>query len=423
MKNQILDIFKENLLIKVSFLLIIFFPIILLSGSAVINLVIVIMNVFFLTHIFKEKKIKIFNNDIFYFLLALWGLLILNTLLNENFIDNYSRGFGFIRFILLIFSFSYFISYKNFRFKKTIFDIWTIFFIIVSLDLIFEFFLGFNSLGFKSAYQGRLSGFMGDELKIGHWYLCFSLIILSNSFNHHKKFYLFIILLLIVSFMIGERANFIRLVFVTFFFLLFTKRLTFKSIGVLLIVVSIIAIIGKNSHAIIKSRFIDNTFSHLISSSSFKEYNEHNPYTPMYITAYEIFKDNKVIGVGLGSYLEKSHEFFRQYPYDTPNKINKRFNGYIIKPGTHPHQHHFEILATMGLTGYLFLLAFLLYFFYKSIKFYKKKGDNINLSSFLIILAFCIPFLPTGSFFTTYGASIFWLNFSLMNLGNFKNIN
>ena len=113
MKNQILDIFKENLLIKVSFLLIIFFPIILLSGSAVINLVIVIMNVFFLTHIFKEKKIKIFNNDIFYFLLALWGLLILNTLLNENFIDNYSRGFGFIRFILLIFSFSYFISYKK----------------------------------------------------------------------------------------------------------------------------------------------------------------------------------------------------------------------------------------------------------------------------------------------------------------------
>ena len=154
MKNQILDIFKENLLIKVSFLLILFFPIILLSGSAVINLAIVIMNVFFLIHIFKEKKIKIFNNDIFYFLLALWGLLILNTLLNENFIDNYSRGFGFIRFILLIFSFSYFISYKNFRFKKTIFDIWTIIFIIVSLDLIFEFFLGFNSLGFKSAYQG-----------------------------------------------------------------------------------------------------------------------------------------------------------------------------------------------------------------------------------------------------------------------------
>ena len=40
-----------------------------------------------------------------------------------------------------------------------------------------------------------------------------------------------------------------------------------------------------------------------------------------------------------------------------------------------------------------------------------------------ISFVFLIPLLPTGSFYTTYGASMFWLNFSLMNLGNFKNMN
>ena len=65
MKNEILNIFKENLIVKISFIFILFFPIILLVGSSVVNLSIVIMNIFFLIHIFKEKKLKIFNNEIF----------------------------------------------------------------------------------------------------------------------------------------------------------------------------------------------------------------------------------------------------------------------------------------------------------------------------------------------------------------------
>tara|TARA_B110000438_G_C15294029_1_gene428141 strand:- start:244 stop:531 length:288 start_codon:yes stop_codon:yes gene_type:complete len=92
-------------------------------------------------------------------------------------------------------------------------------------------------------------------------------------------------------------------------------------------------------------------------------------------------------------------------------------------PNTHPHQYHFEILATLGLPGYIFIFSFLLYFLFKSFIFYCAKRDPINLSSFLMISVFCLPLIPTGSFFTTYGATLFWLNFSLMNLGNFKNIN
>jgi len=418
MKDEILNIFKENYVVKISFFIIFLFPVILLLGSAILNAAIVIMNIFFLIHVFSEKKFKIFNNDIFYFLFILWAFLITNTLLNDDFNENYSRSFGFIRFILLIFTFSYFMSYKNFQFKDIILNIWTIIFIIVSLDLIFEFIFGFNSLGFKSNYDGRLAGFMGDELKIGHWYLCFSLIILSNNFNNNKRLYFLILFSIVVSFFIGERANFIRLFIAIFLFLLIARHLSFKSFMFLITPVIFIFLIINNAKSgslfVIKGRLIDNFKILIIKSDSIKDLNNNNQYTPMYFNAYSMFKDNKLLGVGLGSYLEKSHEKFRKI---------KIINGYRILPNTHPHQYHFEILATLGLPGYIFIFLFLLYFFYKSLYFYKINKNTINLSSFLMLFVLCLPLLPTGSFFTTYGAAIFWLNFSLMNLGNFKNIN
>jgi len=423
MKNDILDIWKEDFLVKISFILILFFPVFLLFGSSLINTSIVLLNILFLIHIYKKKTFKVFNNDIFYFLIAFWVLLIINTLLNDNFENNYSRGFGFIRFILLVFSFSYFLSYKNYKFKKIIFNFWTIFFIIVSLDLIFEYIFGFNTLGFRSDYNARLSGFMGDELKIGHWYLCFTLLILSNNFTNLKQFYFIFFSSIIISFLIGERGNFIRLFLALTFLLIILKKINYKNLTVMFLAVTlIILLVGQNKNKnLIKERFINDFVGLVTEYDTFKEFNNHNFYTPMYVNAYNIFLENKILGVGAGSYFKVSHEKFRKIRQNHLFQIH--FNGYDILPNTHPHQHHFEILATLGLPGYLFLLFFFLYFFNKSIRFYLKTPNILNLTSFLFVIIFLIPLLPTGSFFTTYGATMFWINFSLMNLGNFKNIN
>ena len=420
MKKSFLEIFKENLIIKILSIFILMFPIILLIGSAAINLVIVIMNIFFLIHIIIEKKYKIFKNDVFYALIALWFFLILNTLLNENFSKNYSRSFGFIRFILLIFLFNYFLSYRNYKFKKLVISFWSIIFGIITIDLIVEYIFGFNTLGFKTPYDGRLVGFMGDQLKIGHWYLCFSLIILANYFNQNKLFYFLLLLSIFVSFIIGERANFIRLFIAICFLGVITRHLTFRTFVLTIfstLTLFYLAISFDMSPGnALKYRYFNQIYPIFKNSSSLKEFNntKQNIYTPMYVNAYDLFTKNKLLGVGVGSYLIKSHENFR---------INKKINGYNTIPNTHPHQFHFEILALLGLPGYLFIITFVLYFLIKSLRFYKNKKNSINLTSFLFILVFLIPLLPTGSFFTTYGASMFWLNFSLMNLGNFKNMN
>ena len=171
--------------------------------------------------------------------------------------------------------------------------------------------------------------------------------------------------------------------------------------------------VGNEKFHYFKERYVAEIFGPL-KHNSFREFNNSNKYTPLFLNAYTIFKENKLLGVGLGSYYEKSQEVYRTY----------RVRNYIkMIPNTHPHQYHFEILATLGLPGYIFIFSFFLYFLFKSFIFYCAKRDPINLSSFLMISVFCLPLIPTGSFFTTYGATLFWLNFSLMNLGNFKNIN
>ena len=421
MKNEILNFNKESFIDKISLIFIFIFPIILLTGSSIVNTSIVLMNIFFLIHVITNKKFQIFNNDIFYLLFALWSFFIINTLLNDNIANNYQRAFGFIRFILLVFLISYFFSYKGFLYKKAILYLWTLIFIIVSLDLIFEVIFGHNTLGFTSSYRGRLAGFMGDELKIGHWFLCFSLIILSNFTKQNKKFLFLLFASVIMSFLIGERANFIRLFLALFILITFTQLISFKKIFIILFSLFLILfyIFGNSTNIKIstyKNKFFDD-IKESLTFDTIQEFNEKNPYTPMYFNAYYIFKDNKLLGVGMGSYMEKSHEKLRK------NRKTRAINGNKIVANTHPHQHHFEILATLGIPGYIFIFSFFLYFFYKFFYFYKIHKKPINLTSFLFIFVLLIPLLPTGSFFTSYGAAIFWLNFSLMNLGNFKNIN
>ena len=270
--------------------------------------------------------------------------------------------------------------------------------------------------GFKSAYDGRLAGFMGDELKIGHWYFCFSIILFGTNFSKNKNSYLIFFTLIIISFFIGERANFIRLLIAIFLFVIIARHLNFKnSVFFIIPIISLFLIIANVKGGkldFFKDRFI-NVIINQTKYESILEFNNNNKYTPLFVNAFTVFEENKLLGVGLGSYYEKSHEIYRTH----------RFRNYMrMIPNTHPHQYHFEILALLGLPGYIFIFSFLFYFMYKSLRFYLINKDTVNLSSLLIIFVFCLPLLPTGSFFTTYGAAMFWLNFSLMNLGNFKNI-
>ena len=79
----------------------------------------------------------------------------------------------------------------------------------------------------------------------------------------------------------------------------------------------------------------------------------------------------------------------------------------------HPHQAHLEILSEQGVVGYLIIIFLIFNLLINSFKIYCKTGDVTHLSSILFVVTFFIPLLPSGSLFSTFNASIFWINFSL----------
>ena len=59
-----------------------------------------------------------------------------------------------------------FIQNYQINFEKVVFGFWTLVFLIVSLDGIVEIVFGFNTLGFSTPQEGRVSGFFGEELHL-----------------------------------------------------------------------------------------------------------------------------------------------------------------------------------------------------------------------------------------------------------------
>ena len=83
----------------------------------------------------------------------------------------------------------------------------------------------------------------------------------------------------------------------------------------------------------------------------------------------------------------------------------------MLGASTHPHQFHFEILAELGLIGYILIFSNLIYIIFKRFDYEEKL---IRTGALLFILVSLIPILPSGSFFTSYGATIFFINYSFL---------
>ena len=219
---------KEKIFFDILIFLIAIFPISLLLGSAIINILIIIIDLLFLYIFFKKKEFNLENKISFYILLIFWVSLLVNLIYSSDFVNSFSRCVGFIRFAILALAIQFFIENSSSKKMNKVFLTWSIIFFIVSFDLIFEFIMGFNLFGNTSYMPGRLSSFLADELKIGHYYLAFNLLAISLVYYYFKNNTLLYFILLsttFISLIIGERANFIKFIFMAIFFIyLFEKK-------------------------------------------------------------------------------------------------------------------------------------------------------------------------------------------------------
>ena len=399
---------NKSFLEKLLFFFFSIYPIAFLTGNLVINLFLAIFFFTFAIGLFFNK-FKIYNQNkiLIYTLLFFFTSLVINLIFSKNFDLTLPRVLKFILIIGSILSFKQLIISFNKKELNSLYKIWIIIFFIVIVDLIFELIFKSNIIGLSSKIPGRLSSFTGKEMIIGHYFSAFCLIAMTYIHLNFKKIsigFFMALFFIILSFLIGERSNFFKTLIIisAFIFFIYEIKLKYKILSFSLIIILFISIINFNENY--KNRYFKQ-FSKVLAKSGISFYLDNSIYGAHYNVAKEIFKDNPIFGVGIKNFRIES--FSNKYD-NLKHKYNAR------RGNTHPHQIHYELLAETGLLGYLAFMIFILislYFFFKS---FKKNRNIYQFSGMLFILVNLIPLLPSGSFFSTYSAGLFWINYSIM---------
>jgi O-antigen ligase len=397
---------KNNLNNFYSIIIISCFPLFFLFSSLLTNLFTVILIFLFLSEI-KLKPKNIIKDKIMLLLILFWFFILISLFTSIYFENSFSRSVGFLRFIFFSYALAYYFKLNNFRYFKIILLIWFFIFFITSTDLLIEYIFGHNLLGNSSYMPGRLSGFLGDELKIGNYYLGFYFLILVFSIQFFKNQLLsfsIIIFFSLIAILIGERSNSIKIILGLFIFLTFYEKIITRYKIMFLGIIISCALILINFNTDFKNRY-KAQFYNPLKTEGIYNYIKGIPYGAHFSTAYEIFKQNPISGIGLKNfYFECGKDKY----------IDKEFAWNHSRCSTHPHQLHLEILSHIGIFGYLVFIYLFFYSIYFGYKNYLKNKNPYLLASLVFIFVSIFTPVPSGSFFTTYGATIFWLNFGVL---------
>ena len=410
------------------FILFSFIPISLVAGSAVSITNILLIDLSFIFFLLYKKDYKFLSNKTVKIILLCCLYLIFNSIISKDSFIGAWRNFGFIRFGILFCAFNYFFYHKKFFHKILI--VWTVTLIIISIDIYLESFSGKNILGYgDTEYGRRIVSFFKDEPIVGGYVNAFYLIIIGYVFTYngsysekYKNFFLIFSIFLFLSILLtGERSSAIKAIlgFLIFYFINDHFKPVQKIISILALLILMgglffsfnsqdmkkdIGLTEDTNIEFLKLRY-NGQFLHLIleqfKSKEKRQKNfEENQYFRLYRSAYNVFKNYPLFGVGNKNYRIETCE----------NKINN--DEYFCN--THPHQTYFEFLAEHGLIGSLILLFIFFSLIFSKLKIILKSKNYLQLGCFIYLLILFIPILPSGAFFNDYNLTLFWINLSLM---------
>jgi len=407
---------KNNFFLdKISLFLIISLPISLLISSGVSGAIEVLIVIIFLITCFYNKDFFWLKNEYFLLLFAIWISLFINLLFSQNFNLSFSRNIFFLKNIILVFALTFYLRKKqNFNLILTMY---LIIIAIVSFDILIEFFNKKNILGFQSYDPTRIASFLGKELKIGHFMLGFLFIVSSYYFErfsrrsiNYKIFGLIIIIIFFITLLLtGERANSLRGIFIALVFVVLSKKDIFTYKKIFLTTIILISVSTYFFSEKIRYRFdvILQPVKNIGIIEAFKE----TQHAAHYYTAIKIFEKYPVFGVGNKNFREEC----LKDEYE-----NNNYKRTAERCATHPHQIYLELLSEHGLIGSITIISVIFFILLKSFKIYSKNRNSIHLASILFICSQFLPLIPSGSFFTAWGSTIFWLNFAILIFYNSK---
>ncbi len=401
-------IYQKDIITYLSFVFI-SFPILLISGPFLSDLLVVFFSIFFLIRYryfqFSSKC------RIFLFLIFIFYILInISSILSDNIFLSSKSTLPYFRFIFFAFVISLLIRQieKNDVIKNYFNIIFQFIFIFLFIDSFYQFVNLENLFGFRISEHmsdERVSSLFGEELILGSYiskimflYLGF----LHGKQNNPKNFLnidlkiLFILLITLSTiFISGDRAAFVLAVAGTFMYLLI--NLNFKATGIIVGFMVIIFFILQSNPSY-KSRY-DVLFQTIFIDRVIGQSTHHQHFK----TAYKMFDERKLFGHGVKS--------FR-------NKCNlKKFNSGPKSCSTHPHNYYLQLLSATGIFTFIILTIFFIFILKELIanfiiRIKKKKINNKKVCYLISVFIAIFPFATTGSFFNN------WISFTIfLSLG------
>jgi O-antigen ligase len=419
MKSKTSFLIKYNLSNIILLCIIFLFPLILILRSTAINITLIFISFFFLFFYIKKINIDFLKNRFLIFLVVFFFYLFINALIHNQDFILIIKSFGNYRYLILSII-VYFVLCNITDKSKKLFIYFNCFLIIfIGFDIFYQFFFQKDIFGFVPGMCdsfgkncNRFSGVFGDEYIGGGYLSQIGLLFFFLLFNQNKKKnyfisvkeILFLVLLFLSIVITGERTASLIFLLSIFFYNILQKK--FFNLILIFFMLFILTFILSLKVEFIKNRFI----SPLNSLSVLSLHNEKtskvqkiidSPWVRHYKAAFELFLESPLIGHGVKSFRVRCEETIINKQYI---KINESYSAC----STHPHNYLMEFLSEYGLIGALFFLGLFLGIALKlfSIKNKSTKEAKIFLSLGCLLLAIMFPLKPSGSFLTTFNASI-----------------
>jgi O-antigen ligase len=274
-------------------------------GPFIAEIIINIISVIFIYNLIKNREFKIFSTVFFKYFFAFYLFLII-CFYSSPVLEKLHIGtiFYFRFFIFTIAAFC--ILKANKKNLKFLYQCLSITIFVVVIDGYIQFIFEKNILGFPKYRDDRISGFFNSKLILGSYIFRLLPLLIGLTFfikNTSKFFFYFNLILIIMSINLvllsGERASFVLMaltMLIIFVQINIHKKIKYFFIASVLLSTFFLFFFNQ----VIFDRYFNQFRNHLLGDNS----NISKIYThlPMFETAFKMFKENKLIGMGPQSY-------------------------------------------------------------------------------------------------------------------------
>ena len=431
---------KRNYINLVSYL-VLSLPLSLIFSRFTADLSIVILSIMFF---FIRGENKIFENKFLSIAIIFIVCASISSVLSNHIIYSLKSSLLHLRFIFFILTVSILFLYCKKNFLKNLFYIFLSCYLVLLFDATIQFIFKQNIFGYTVNPINRVSSLFFDELILGSYLsrlfplLIFLYVYLKLRLNKYFMIY-FLFHLYFVVFVTGERLSFMILNIYYLLFIIFlfkTKLNKFFFIFSTIIIFSLILVFSSSFNA---RSSLNNTLSqstafnytycletkkNIISNPKLSEswnYVEDKSFIPNchpivkifdyeiyyiftimhfnhYLSAIEMFKDNKYFGVG--------PKIFRKICNNKDYYLNE------FSCSSHPHNYYIQLLSETGLVGFSLISIIYLSFIYLFFNNIIKHNNKDFLSKYILISSFLVnffPFFPGGNFFNNWNSIIYTL--------------